>query len=131
MNEPDRITPTLAPSWTTSEFWSKVAVDAFGVVALLLTLFTGSDKGIQGAEAAIPAAALIASAIAHAAYSHSRTRTKIAHLEHFARMAQAEVERLQPLASALAPVVEAADPALAARARAAEAAEREVTQPAK
>ena len=111
------------PAWTTSEFWSKVGVDAFGVVALLLTFFTGSDHGIEGAEVAIPAAALIASAIAHAAYTHSRTRLKIAHLEKIASRVEAEAKRLEPLARDLAPVVAAADPALAKRAHAAEAAE--------
>lgn len=116
------------PPWTTSEFWSRAAVDVIGLLALLLTLFTGSDHGIEGAEAAVPAAALIASAIAHAAYANSRTRLKIAHLEHMARVVEATAHRLEPAAAALAPLVEAADPKLAERARAAEAAEHRVTE---
>lgn len=127
---PDPSKPAPAPPWTTSEFWSKVGVDGIAGIAMLLTFFTGDDHGIEGAEAAVPAAAIIASAIAHAAYANSRTRLKVAHLEHLGRRAAHELERLEPLARDIAPLVEAADPALAARAKSAEAAHTRSETPA-
>jgi hypothetical protein len=55
------------PGWTTSEFWSMLLAHAISVVTIVLTFTTGSAEGVQGAEAVVPAAALLLSAVAHVA----------------------------------------------------------------
>jgi hypothetical protein len=125
--EPGPVPPT--PGWTTSEFWSSLFVHALALVTIMLTFTTGSADGVQGAEAVVPAAALLASAVAHGVYVRGRVHLKLGHLGRVARQIEADVRAVEPLARQLAPVVMAEDPALAQRIAAAVAAGRAV-QPA-
>jgi hypothetical protein len=130
MSAPAAAGPPLAPprpAWTTSEFWSTVFVHAFAVVMVVLTFTTGSDEGIQGAEAIVPAAAMLASAVAHVAYVRGRVHLKLGRM---AEKVEADVRAVEPFAREVAPVVVAADPALAQRISAAVAAGRAVEPPA-
>ena len=112
------------PGWTTSEFWSMLLVHVIAVATIVLTFTTGSDKGVQGAEAIVPAAALVLSAVAHAVYARGRVRLKVARLGLVAGQLEADVRAVEPLARRLAPLVMAEDPALAQRVAAAVAAGR-------
>jgi hypothetical protein len=111
-----------APGWTTSEFWSMLLAHAISVGTIALTFTTGSAEGIQGAEAVVPAAALLLSAAAHVAYVRGRVHVKLGHLGLVAGQIQADVRAVEPLARQLAPLVTAEDPALAQRIAAAVAA---------
>jgi spore maturation protein SpmA len=104
-----------APGWTTSEFWSMLLAHAIAVVTIVLTFTTGSSDGVQGAEAVVPAAALLLSAAAHVAYVRGRVRLKLGHLGRVAGQIEADVRAVEPLARQLAPLVMAEDPALAQR----------------
>jgi hypothetical protein len=119
------------PGWTTSEFWSTLLVHVISVATIALTFTTGSSDGIQGAEAIVPAAALLVSGVAHAVYVRGRVHLKLGHLGRVAGQIEADVRAVEPLARQLAPVVMAGDPALAQRIAAAvtagEAAERGAT----
>jgi hypothetical protein len=112
------------PGWTTTEFWSMLLVHAIAVVTIVLTFTTGSADGVQGAEAVVPAAALVMSAVAHVAYVRGRVHLKLGHLGRVAGQIEADVRAVEPLARQLAPVVMAEDPALAQRIAAAVAAGR-------
>jgi spore maturation protein SpmA len=116
----------LPPAWTTSEFWSTLLVHAIAVVTIVLTFTTGSSNGVQGAEAIVPAAALLMSAVAHAVYVRGRVNLKLGHLRLLAGRIDAEVRSVEPMARQFAPVVVAEDPALAQRIAAAVAAGRAV-----
>jgi hypothetical protein len=105
----------LPPGWTTSEFWSMLLVHVIAVVAIVLTFTTGSDEGVQGAAAVVPAAALLMSAVAHAVYVRGRVHLKLGYLGRVAGQIEADVRAVEPLARQLAPVVMAQDPALAQR----------------
>ena len=109
------------PGWTTSEFWSMLLVHTISVVTIVLTFATGSS-GLQGAEAAVPAAALLMSAAAHVVYVRGRVHLKLGHLGRVAGQIEADVRAVEPLARQLAPLVMAEDPALAQRVAAAVAA---------
>jgi hypothetical protein len=112
------------PGWTTSEFWSMLFVHAIAVATILLTFTTGSADGLQGAEAIVPAAALLMSAVAHVAYVRGRVHLKLGRLGRVPGQIEADVRAVEPLARQLAPVVMAQDPALAQRIAAAVAAGR-------
>src|SRR5918999_513254 len=112
------------PGWTTSEFWSMLLAHAISVVTIALTFTTGSAEGVQGAEAIVPAAALLLSAVAHVAYVRGRVHLKLGHLGRVAGQIEADVRAVEPLARQLAPLVMAEDPALAQRVAAAVAAGR-------
>jgi hypothetical protein len=112
------------PGWTTSEFWSMLFVHVIAVVTIVLTFATGSSEGIQGAEAVVPAAALLMSGVAHVAYVRGRVHLKLGHLGRVAGQIEADVRAVEPLARQLAPLVMAEDPALAQRVAAAVAAGR-------
>jgi hypothetical protein len=112
------------PGWSTTEFWSMLLVHAIAVGAIVLTFTTGSADGVQGAEAIVPAAAMLMSAVAHAAYVRGRVHVKLGYLGRAAGQIEADVRAVEPLARQLAPVVMAEDPALAQRVAAAVAAGR-------
>jgi spore maturation protein SpmA len=104
---------------------------AISVVTIVLTFTTGSAEGVQGAEAVVPAAALLLSAVAHVAYVRGRVHLKLGHLGRVAGQIQADVRAVEPLARQLAPLVMAEDPALAQRIAAAVAAGQGAEQAAK
>jgi hypothetical protein len=119
--QPQRPGPA-PPGWTTSEFWSMLLVHAIAVVTIVLTFTTGSGDGVQGAEAIVPAAALLMSAAAHVVYVRGRVHLKLGHLGLVAGQIEADVRAVEPLARQLAPLVVAEDPALGQRIAAAVAA---------
>jgi hypothetical protein len=104
---------------------------AISVVTIVLTFTSGSAEGVQGAEAVVPAAALLLSAVAHVAYVRARVHLKLGHLGRVAGQIEAEVRAMEPLARQLAPLVMAQDPALAQRIAAAVAAGQGAEQAAK
>lgn len=103
-------------------------VDVIAIVAMVLTFVGGSTADLQGAEAVVPAAAVIMSGLAHMAYSHGRVKLKLGHLQHTAGRLAADARALEPLVKDLAPIAEAADPALVRRTEAAIEAEQAVRE---
>ena len=120
----------LQPGWTTSEFWSMLLVHTISVVTIVLTFATGSAEGLRGAEAVVPAAALLMSAAAHVVYVRGRVHLKLGHLGRVAGQIEADVRAVEPLARQLAPLVMAEDPELAQRIAAAVAAGGQHAEPA-
>jgi hypothetical protein len=114
------------PGWTTSEFWSMLLVHGIAVATIVLTFTTGSADGLEGAEAIVPAAAMLMSAVAHVAYVRGRVHLKLGRLGRLSTQIEADVRAVEPLARQLAPVVMAQDPALAQRIAAAVSAGRAV-----
>lgn len=70
------------PGYLTTEFWTTTFVHVLALLALIWTL-SGHTLKTDHFAAAIPAAAVIASAVAQLAYSQSRAKTKAAHVAAF------------------------------------------------
>jgi hypothetical protein len=72
------VTPgAVDPGYTTTEFWQTLLVNVVAAVVAIGTIFR-TNFNLNGAQAAVPAAAVLAAAIAQAFYSHSRATVKVA-----------------------------------------------------
>lgn len=93
------------PGWTTTEFWVTVGTNLIGLGVALATLF-GHTLDPSSLTALIPAFSVLATAVATALYSHSRSKVKAAALQaHAQQLRTSPPDELppQPLVWALVP----------------------------
>jgi hypothetical protein len=87
---------TVEPGWTTTEFYQTLLVTVISAVVAISSLFK-THLNLDGIQAAVPTAAVVAATVAQAYYAWVRSRVKVA-----AQQAVANVKAAQATAGSAA-----------------------------